>query len=114
MECDEFNIGLALSCNESYPQYDELMRSTKEVNNRKHFQVAREMRDCACNLMVVFLSSNLPTYGMGNDVQRWNIMGIDEAMDVFYVASILLVDVGILAFVETMTQVAKLLKEHWE
>ena len=61
------------------------------------------MTDCTCNLMVVSLPSSLPTYGMGEDVLRWNIMGNDEAMDVIYVATKLLADVGVLTFVGIMT-----------
>ena len=43
---------------------------------------------------------------MGEDVQRWNVMCTNQAMDVFYVAT----DMGVIIFVGTMTQVAKLLK----
>ena len=91
VDCDAFEVGMALILKAECPGLNLLMETLEEVNNGKTALLDGEPIDSVCQMVVVRVPCRLPAHGM-EDVGAWNISSTGETTDIFHVAKRLLVD----------------------
>ena len=91
VDCNAFEVGMALMLKAECLGFNQLMETLEEVNNGKMALLDSKPTNSVCQMMVVHVPCQLLGHGM-EDVGAWNISSTRETTYIFHVATHLLAE----------------------